>query len=887
MPVPRNQAAMTTLAAVLTQGHHDDPNELLEYPDTTVEAPDGWLWGSGRPQPGLQHPDAYTLADSSASAADLHAPPAAALAGGGNEPFSDIQNEFCRRSLDVTMKGGTTSAVIYPLALCELARHFRFRNLGGASAGAIGAALASAAELGRMRAAAGGQPADTLGEAQRAQGRLRQGFPGLADVIAWVAQPDRPTAPEQFRLVQLFKPTQAGLPLFRVIAAAMRQQFVRGALLLLLSLDPRSRWVTLLTFVLAPLGLAAVAPWLPAHPLPSADWWPYPNYWPSAVLLWLAFGWLFPGASFLANRPAPQRTSHSFPEPLPVEGPPAKPGNQMMGLVAVVLFAAWLILAVYAMGWAGLLITLVFLVAELVFVLLGFALGIVRVSATAKSNRYGLIGGSGLATDDGTLRGWFTKLVDRTSQVLPRRTVEPNLTDWLTQSMADLAGLEPDEVLRFGHLWIGADYVPGDPDGAGARAAADPRWRSINLELMSTELIRRAPYRFPLPTATAEDQLYFDPADLAGILPQRVLDAMMLGAQPRSVQGLASGAMLSLYPFPQPWDLPVVFATRASLALPALFQALRLYELRQGSVPVRTEFGARLARAGAELRFPMNQADAAPVAQELWLTDGGVTSNFPIHMFDSPLPLWPTVGIDLGDYPAGAGHQDVYLLGDARATKHLASPLKQAMSGFIGAILGTSLQWRDNAQLQMPAFQARIAVVRQRSYEGGNNLFMTRTDIASLALRGVVAGMRLRRRFASDPQWQRQQWLRLRVAGQNVVDVAERMQTALREQTYAKLVPEQLSGDEWQRLTAVQQSLAGQADPNPPAGPADAPDPGVDWYLPAAGPEISADENGRPVGFFANLTTLVSSSRYLNADPAVLRDGVPTPLAELRQVPRS
>ena len=133
MPVPRNQAAMTTLGTLLTEGHHDDPGDVVEYPDATIEQPDGWLWHTGAPQPGLQHPDAYTLADSSASPGQLHASPAEALAGSGTAPFTDNQNEYCRRSLDVTMKGGTTSAVIYPLALCELARHFRFRNLGGAS----------------------------------------------------------------------------------------------------------------------------------------------------------------------------------------------------------------------------------------------------------------------------------------------------------------------------------------------------------------------------------------------------------------------------------------------------------------------------------------------------------------------------------------------------------------------------------------------------------------------------------------------------------------------------------------------------------------------------------------------------------------------------------
>ena len=50
---------------------------------------------------------------------------------------------------DIVMKGGITSGVVYPLAVCELATTFRLRSVGGASAGAIAAAAAVAAELGR------------------------------------------------------------------------------------------------------------------------------------------------------------------------------------------------------------------------------------------------------------------------------------------------------------------------------------------------------------------------------------------------------------------------------------------------------------------------------------------------------------------------------------------------------------------------------------------------------------------------------------------------------------------------------------------------------------------------------------------------------------------
>jgi hypothetical protein len=60
---------------------------------------------------------------------------------------------YSQSSLDLTMQGGMTSGVVYPLAACELATKFRFRNVGGASAGAIAAALTAAAELGRSEQA--------------------------------------------------------------------------------------------------------------------------------------------------------------------------------------------------------------------------------------------------------------------------------------------------------------------------------------------------------------------------------------------------------------------------------------------------------------------------------------------------------------------------------------------------------------------------------------------------------------------------------------------------------------------------------------------------------------------------------------------------------------
>ena len=57
---------------------------------------------------------------------------------------TDVPREAPAESCDVIMKGGITSAVVYPRALCEFAKTYRLHGLGGTSAGAIGAGISQA-----------------------------------------------------------------------------------------------------------------------------------------------------------------------------------------------------------------------------------------------------------------------------------------------------------------------------------------------------------------------------------------------------------------------------------------------------------------------------------------------------------------------------------------------------------------------------------------------------------------------------------------------------------------------------------------------------------------------------------------------------------------------
>jgi predicted acylesterase/phospholipase RssA len=215
--------------------------------------------------------------------------------------------------------------------------------------------------------------------------------------------------------------------------------------------------------------------------------------------------------------------------------------------------------------------------------------------------------------------------------------------------------------------------------------------------------------------------LFFRIADFrqagAEMFPEPVLQALAGAAQPVTAYDIESGKPIDgLRPLPEPWDLPVIFATRMSLALPALFQAVPMYRLVSGLEDdphlIRDDYGARISRDRSDIAYPAGQGRIW--VEELWFSDGGITSNFPIHLFDSPLPLWPTIGINLGGHPNGHQHQDVWLPTDSQARTSPPTPQKGSMFGFAAAIVSTARGWADTSQTFMPAFRGRVAWVRQR-----------------------------------------------------------------------------------------------------------------------------------------------------------------------------
>src|SRR6266851_3655618 len=93
------------------------------------------------------------------------------------------------RKCDLVMKGGITSGIVYPAAVCELAREFQFVNIGGTSAGAIAAA-----------------------DYRRSEAGSNAGFEALADLPRWLAERDG----DRSRLLGLFQPAPALASLYDV-----------------------------------------------------------------------------------------------------------------------------------------------------------------------------------------------------------------------------------------------------------------------------------------------------------------------------------------------------------------------------------------------------------------------------------------------------------------------------------------------------------------------------------------------------------------------------------------------------------------------------------------------------------------------------------------------
>jgi predicted acylesterase/phospholipase RssA len=309
-----------------------------------------------------------------------------------------------------------------------------------------------------------------------------------------------------------------------------------------------------------------------------------------------------------------------------------------------------------------------------------------------------------------------------------------SLTPWLTGFYDELAGVDPNgPPLTFGDL----------------ANAAEP----IHLEMMTTCLTLGRPYRLPFrdDEEVRAGLFYFHKGEFERLFPKRVVDWML--AHPRLAQDGESlvrrdeFAARDLYPLPAANDLPVVVAVRMSLSFPILLGAIPLWAIDHTLGP-----------------------NAQP--ERCWFSDGGICSNFPVHFFDSPLPRWPTFGINLDAkhprYEAGFWMPKDNRQGvSPRWIRFDAPQGLRAIRGFLGSIVGTMMGWSDTTQSELPGYRDRIAHVLLDANDGGLNLNMPKDRIERLSGYGRQAGIELRERFRGrrpdcDLDWRNHRWIRLR-----------------------------------------------------------------------------------------------------------------------------
>jgi hypothetical protein len=308
----------------------------------------------------------------------------------------------------------------------------------------------------------------------------------------------------------------------------------------------------------------------------------------------------------------------------------------------------------------------------------------------------------------------------------------PVLTDWTHRSLQFIAfGDEAAEPpLTFGHL-----------SRVGLDAAAIKRGDSnIDLRMITTNLSMRRPHALP---ALGGDFL-FRLQDWRRLFPAS-LCAYLQGASPHGDRLVAplDKEFGGFHAVPEAEDWPVVAAVRMSLSFPILIEAVPMW-------------ARDLSHVAPDVPLTDNQRPKVPLAEVLF-SDGGLSSNFPIHFFDALLPVRPTFALSLdplgqGDDPA----KRVSMPQTAAAGSYTSISTIDGLMGFAGAILNSAKDWQDQLLSMMPGQRERICHVKLSKEEGGLNLAMSPETSVKLMAYGDQAGDVIRRDFNfCEHRWRR------------------------------------------------------------------------------------------------------------------------------------
>ena len=340
---------------------------------------------------------------------------------------------------------------------------------------------------------------------------------------------------------------------------------------------------------------------------------------------------------------------------------------------------------------------------------------------------------------------------------------QPGVTEWMHMAIRRVAGATDgdDRPVVFKDLWTAPAY-PDEPDTSGSDAKA----RRVNLQVLTTDVSHGEPRTIPF----ERGKFWFRKDEFERLFPASVVKAMIAPDRTKVSEGV------TYHEFPQGDALPIVVAARMSLSFPVLISAIPLYELDFSRKPVDTSAPdkplrkpARLIDAteglsiGGDTGAAGRNLDDVPL-RLVWFSDGGETSNFPIHLFDSALPRWPTFGIELTEAQSDAdqpflprsNNQGWHSRYSAITGK---GPLAD-LAAFLGAIVNTAMGWRDTMQARAPGYRERIVQVPLTADQGGANLDMPADTLRKVSAKGSAAGKEILAHFSFDNQY----WVRYRVA---------------------------------------------------------------------------------------------------------------------------
>jgi predicted acylesterase/phospholipase RssA len=308
------------------------------------------------------------------------------------------------------------------------------------------------------------------------------------------------------------------------------------------------------------------------------------------------------------------------------------------------------------------------------------------------------------------------------------------LTVWVHRLLRRVAFGESSDgpPLLFRDLW-GLEQAD-DPADPRKDADWDLDRRRVNLELMTTDLTRGRAIRLPVPTSRElpgdpvdNGDLVFEKDELAPYFPQTVMDHLCHGTRrlPQAEEALfrqANDGEGEFYRLPLGRDLPVVVAVRMSLSFPILISTLPLWRLGLADDP----------RGG----------EPTSVAQRILLTDGGATSNFPVHFFDAALPRRPTFAVNLVGTIETRKYEKPgdYVVPPADRVGWDSAREVDSMGDFAVALKDAAQNWRDNAQAALPGYKERMFGLALGAGEGGLNLGMKASLLRRLGDRGAAAG---------------------------------------------------------------------------------------------------------------------------------------------------